>query len=201
MYTGLPPVPGCPCSCPCSCLCSCPCSCRCSCPLPLFLVRAGPLMVPSGLSGLSFMTVPPLLCAELLRGLAKMSVSIFHNPISRIPSESIPQLSRIQNFFILSAISARDNRHTGWRRGLLPVLPGTAACSPAGWRRESLASSARDHCLRSHWMAPGSLASSARDRCLRSHRMAPGSFVSCHFCQGPLPVIPPDGAGSLFRVS
>jgi len=44
MYTGLPPVPSCPCSCPCSC------------PLPLFLVPAGPLVVPSGLSGLSFMT-------------------------------------------------------------------------------------------------------------------------------------------------
>ena len=57
MYTGLPPVPG------------CPCRCRCSYPLPLFLVPAGPLVVPSGLSGLSFMTVLPLLCTELLRGL------------------------------------------------------------------------------------------------------------------------------------
>jgi len=44
MYTGLPPIPSCSCRCPYGC------------PLPLFLVSAGSLMVPSGLSELSFMT-------------------------------------------------------------------------------------------------------------------------------------------------
>ena len=54
---------------------------------------------------------------------------------------------------------------------LLPVLPGTAACDPIGWRRCLLP------CL------PGTIVP------------PDGAGVSCHFCQRPLPVIPPDGAG------
>jgi len=65
MYTELPPVPS---------PCSCPCGCPGSCPLPLFLVPAGSLMIPSGLSGLSFMTV----------GLFKLNILI--KPVSVVYS-------------------------------------------------------------------------------------------------------------------
>jgi len=53
----------------------------------------------SGLPKLSFMTIPPLLHVELLRGLAEVSVGTFHNPIPHMQSQSNPQASRIQIFF------------------------------------------------------------------------------------------------------
>ena len=89
---------------------------------------------------LSFMTVLPLLCAELLRGLAEVSMGTFHNPIPRIQPQSNPQASRIQVFFFslfvfylpfLSGTAVVPPDSAG---SLFPFLPGTAACDPTGWR-------------------------------------------------------------------
>ena len=96
------------------------------------------------------MTVLSLLCAELPRGLAEVSVCTFHNPISHMQPQSNPQASRIEIFFSFVFFFLSFICHF---------------CQELAW----------------------------------SHQIALG--VSYHFCQGPLPAIPPDGAGVSFGIS